>query len=407
MLLTLSSLICLLPAPPALHQGPFLGHVGHDSAHLWARGSAEGAYELRVGETVLRATAEAASDLTLRWALDGLTPSTRYTFELAPPAGEAVQGSFTTAPLPDADGSVRIAFGSCAREDDATAATWSRVEAEKPDAVVLLGDTPYIDKTELVHQRARYAAFASFEPMARVLRTTPWYATWDDHDFGRNDTDGRLAGQERSRQAFVEYHPPGPYGDGERGIYSSFRRGGVEVFLLDTRTFAATEPSPVMAHRASLLGAAQWRWLKERLATSTAPVKVLACGMIWNGSVRPGKLDHWGSYPHERDALFDFIGAQRIGGVVLVGGDIHRSRVIIHEARESAGYDLTELIVSPMHASVIEAANQPHPGLQKDMGEPQTFLTLDVEQLTGKASRAAYRFVGAGGQIHFEGELSW
>ena len=81
--------------------------------------------------------------------------------------------------------------------------------------MVLLGDTPYIDTTELDKQRARYAAFASVEPMAQLLRSTPWYGIWDDHDFGANDIDGRLLGKERSRRAFIEYHANPSYGDGK------------------------------------------------------------------------------------------------------------------------------------------------------------------------------------------------
>ena len=162
-------------------------------------------------------------------------------------------------------------------------------------------------------------------------------------------------------------------------MYTSFRRGGVEVFLLDTRYFAATEPSPAAPDKPTLLGRSQWDWLRRGLVASTATFKILASGMIWNGAVRPGKTDHWETYAYERDALFQFIGNNKISGVVLVGGDVHRSRVVRHATRGSAGYRLTELITSPMHGSVIAAANAPHPGLVADFGEPHAFLLVTVD----------------------------
>lgn len=401
---------------PRIKQGPLVGHVTDSTARIWVRVDTEGDFVLAAQSTdapqrTITAKASATSDQNccITFALAALRPGQRYHYAIHTAVGSQICAgkdyTFATAPTPDADGSVRLMFGSCAHENEGTAKTWRRVQQENPDVVVLLGDTPYIDNTSLGHQRRRYAAFAEFAPMAELLRTTPWYGTWDDHDFGSNDIDGRLKGQENSRRAFVEFHANPSYGDGERGIYTSFRRGPIEVFLLDTRTFAATEPSPFLRHHASLLGAKQWQWLHKQLRASTAPVKVLACGMIWNGAVRPGKLDHWGSYPHERSALFDWIGKHKVSGVVLVGGDIHRSRVVRHASKARAGYDIMELITSPMHHSIIRAANAPHPGLVKDMGEPFSFLMLEAAQAQQEATSARARFVNAEGRELFALDL--
>ena len=284
----------------------------------------------------------------------------------------------------------RLAFGSCADEDAGTARVWRLLGALSPDAVVLLGDTPYIDSTDPEVQARRYREFATFPPFADLARTTQVYATWDDHDFGANDSDGRLHGKEHARAAFIAARsvrpeppkvnpnvviggpPPPPdeltFGADGAGVYSSFLSGPVEVFLLDTRWFARTEPSEFDAERPTLLGAAQWKWLRAGLTASRAPYKVLACGMIWNGAVRPNKTDHWGAYPAEFEGLCRFLGEANITGIVLVGGDIHRSRVVVHPTASVVGYDLTELISSPMHGRVIDAANVPHPGLRFDSG---------------------------------------
>ena len=48
----------------------------------------------------------------------------------------------------DAVVSVRIALGSCADESEGTERTFNAIIQAAPDALVLLGDTPYIDSTD-------------------------------------------------------------------------------------------------------------------------------------------------------------------------------------------------------------------------------------------------------------------
>ena len=153
----------------------------------------------------------------------------------------------------------------------------------------------------------------------------------------------------------------------------------------------------------TLLGLAQWEWLTRRVAASEASFKLICTGMIWNGATRPGKTDHWGTYSEERDALFAYLDEQEVSGVVLVGGDIHRSRVVEHERQRLDAYPLTELITSPLGNSVIVAANAPHPGLRWDAGLPETFLLVSVDAGagSGRATLTA-TFKDATGKVHHE-----
>jgi len=377
--------------------GPFLGHVTSESALIWARFSKAGEYQLsaqaQVGDSSVTALARATPehDYCVVWQIDKLRSGVRYFYQINSGGKKLVGGKeffFETDPA-DYSRSVRMIFASCAKEDAGSSAVWRRMRTVNPHAVVLLGDTPYIDSTDLSVQRRRYGEFAAVADFEKLFSNRSLYATWDDHDFGRNDTDGNLQGKENSRRAFIEYHANPSYGDGNTGIYTNFRRGDVEVFLLDTRYFASTELSPFDKRRPTLLGKQQWQWLRRELKSSTAPFKVLACGMIWNGAVRPGKQDHWGTYPHERQALFDYIGQEKITGVILVGGDVHRSRILRHRTREIAGYAIPELITSPIHSQIIDAANAPHPALVHDMGEPHTFLVISVDKTAGQATLCA------------------
>ena len=393
--------------------GPFVGHVTGGSATLWARLASPGravviATPIGDGPVVsLAMTVTAETDHCGHWVLGGLQPGVRYTYQIEVGGKACLSGRafhFRTESEVQRQ-EIRLAFASCAREDAGSARVWRHVLHRDPQAVVLLGDTPYIDSTQLAEQRTRYREFAAVPSFRQLVSSRRLYSTRDDHDFGRNDTDGNLPGKSQSRRAFQEYRANGSFGNGEHGIYSRFRVGDVEVFLLDTRYFAGTEPSPFDPDKRSLLGADQWKWLGRGLQESTARFKILACGMIWNGAVRPGKQDHWGSYPHERDVLFRFLGREKISGVVLIGGDVHRSRVVRHDTRATAGYPVTELITSPVHAGVIGNANAPHPGLVADFGQPHTFLL--IRGSAGVAYRALeVEFVGRDGKTYHQFELT-
>ena len=375
---------------PELSAGPMIGVVERDGVRIWCRASsadqlveailldAEGAEVARVAS---KATAE--RDLTVDLLLQAtLRAGHRYRYRVlidstvvADAADQVVVG-----PPPD-DGRVTLVFGSCANPKRySEGQIWKSIGQQQPHALVLLGDTPYIDTTDLSKQRSAYRSFWQDPGLAAVIRTTPVLATWDDHDYGRNDTVGKLAGRENSRQAFGEYHALGNLGDGEsEGIYSSHSIGPVDLFILDTRWFGKTEPSAVAADKPTLLGSKQWAWLKKGLEASRAPFKIISCGMIFNGATRPGKTDHWGHYPHERQALIDFIGETPIPGVMIVTGDIHRCRHLSYPASEGAGYPLDEWITSPLANSVISTANAPHPALVFDGGEKSVYLRVEVD----------------------------
>ena len=380
---------------------PLVGHTDTTSTVLWARFATAGTYRVTVRpaagqgrEVIATADATDATDLTARWEVRGLVPGSKYLMRID--GGD--QGSFTTPPANDARARVTLAFGSCADEDEGTRAVWKRIAAEKPDAVILGGDTPYIDSTDLAIQRARHRAFAAVPEYQALLSTTPFWSTWDDHDFGKNDADGTLPGKENSRRAFMEYRPQIAYGDGSGGVYTSFRWGPVEVFVIDARWWSYTGQSFANPRLKTLLGQSQWEWLTTGLEASTAPFKVLTAGCIWESKKNTEK-DHWETYVHERDALFAFIKERRIGGVVLFGGDIHVTRLLRYPV-EHVGYPLYEFISSPMHARVIPSLNVPHPYLRQSKVQPHTFMTITVDTTVSPATLTA-RFLDVHGESLF------
>ena len=395
--------------PPLL--GPYLGHVGPREATVFLRatGDAYGPEILPLavvdgeGKSVKQAqiARKPETDMTLRWDVTGLEPDTTYAFAIL-----EQRAFFKTPREPERPARVTLAFGSCANERAGVEnPVWKAILGEKPTALVLIGDTPYIDTTKLDEQRHRYKDFYSNPDLSALMKATPTYATWDDHDFAGDGKDGTVPGKADSRKAFLEYHGNPWAGNGMEGIYTRVRRGGVDVFLLDTRWFAGTEKSFADPGKTTLLGEAQWAWLQEELAASTAPFKLLVSGMVWNEAVRPGKPDYWMAYPHERAALFAYVAEKKIPGVILIGGDIHRSRAFVHKKEETGiGYPVHEWITSPLGDDVMEEAAVEHGSLVFDRGEKNSYLLVKADT-AGEAPKITARWMNAAGAELFKAEI--
>lgn len=395
--LLLATICNVAPDPPAQRHdpvGPYLGHVDDDSAFVWMRAPCAGDFLLEIDDSTRVETFEASAapenDLCLTWEVQGLEADGLYRYKVTGPDGFFTSGPsfvFHTAPLPGAPARTRLAFGSCASSE--ASSVWATIAQNGVDGLVLLGDTPYLDTRDLNEARAKHRGFLEVPELAALGRHTPLWGTWDDHDFGGNDVDGRMEGKERTRQAFVEYRALDGFGEQGEGIYSSFRRGPIEVFLIDARWFARTARIAEGDERWTLLGDRQWAWLERGLRASTATFKVLATGMIWDDK-QNSESDDWGAFPHERERLERFLGEAGISGVILMGGDIHVSRHLSYPSTaERVGYALDQLIVSPLHERTIPSLNVEHPDLVWSAVEPRVFLTLDADTTGDEATLTA------------------
>ncbi len=373
-----------VPAEPEV-VGPMVGHTSHEHAHLWMRPGVAGEVVLEVfcgvdGQQVARLTDDSseAMDFTVRWRIDGLAADHPYRYRISWDGGRVGQDAelgFRTWPAPEQPSRLVLAFGSCAHSRPTE--IYRTMEAKGAQALVLLGDTPYIDNPDREINRAKHRQFLTQPEIASFIARHPTWDTWDDHDFGLNDSHGANTPTRLSnREAFIEYRAQEHFGQQGEGIYTSFRAGGVEVFMLDARYFARTEASPVDPEKLTCLGGRQWNWLLEHLEQSDAPFKILATGQVWFEKANR-EIDHWHTYRHERDALWAFIEERGIPGVILMGGDIHASRHMIWQG--AAGYDLHEFTTSPLHERVIPGLNSPHEFLVWGEAIPEIFLRLTVD----------------------------
>jgi hypothetical protein len=407
--------LALIGSPAVFAQtvGPLVGEVRQAEAYLLYRANGvEQNFRLSVlGNTneviaTSDATSAAANDFVAKFHVTGLTADTSYRYKLElltegapqPIAGPDESHRFRTKLPLGKRGVVTAAFASCA--NDTSIPVWERMDLLAVDQVFLMGDTPYIDTSDLAAVRQKHRSFLNTPTLATIGRHTSCVGTWDDHDFGLNNGNGltMMAGKADTRRAFVEYRAHAQFGNGSEGVYHKTDLGVMEVFLLDPRWWSETGPSPVDPTQKTCFGAEQLVWLRSALKASRAPFKVLAIGEIWQDK-KNSETDDLYTYWYERDALLDFVRNERIPGVVLIGGDIHVSRYLKHPQR--VGYDLHDFVTSPAHTGIIPSLNVPHPSLEWSSEEPQQFLTLKADTRVNPAVLTA-RYILKDGTVQKE-----
>ncbi len=231
----------------------------------------------------------------------------------------------------------RIAFGSCAEQDEPMPIL-ERVVTEKPDLFVFLGDNIYGDTEDMDELRKGYRELGAKPEFQHLRKTTFLNATWDDHDFGTNDVGRHYPFKAESKEIFLDFwnEPATSTRRQHTGIYHSEYYGPadkrVQVILLDTRTFRdnlllnndkkrwKNDYRPNENADSTFLGAAQWAWLENEFK-QPAVFRIIATSNQfcheYNG------WESWTNVPREQARMVELIRKTRAEGVVMISGDVH------------------------------------------------------------------------------------
>ena len=326
-----------------------LGCVTESSARVWVRTAGPARVEVVVEGGAIKAPTSAAArnsavtqtsadrDYTALLDLGGLAPSTSYTYDVLVDGQSAFKGpkpSFRTFPTAGSKTRLTVGFGGCARYNPPKEFMWDVIASRKPDAFLFLGDNVYHDLPEdRTKQRVHYYRRQIRPEFRRLTASTSTYAIYDDHDLGVDDVAG---GPDRyspdwklpSWEVFRENWNNPAYGGGEEqpGCWFTFSMGDIDVFMLDGRYYRAFEKGENDAG-GTMLGPVQKKWLLEKLAASTATFKIIGSGTLWTKYADKKGRDSWWGVRDEREQIFSLIDEQKIGGVLLLSSDRHRSDV--------------------------------------------------------------------------------
>jgi alkaline phosphatase D len=167
--------------------------------------------------------------------------------------------------------------------------------------------------------------------LQKFMASMPQYAIWDDHDYGPNDAGKSYILKNESRKIFNNYWCNPTSGEDEKGIYSMFTYGDIDVFLTDDRFFRSEDEIPDSIDgkpntNKSYFGKAQMEWLKNALIFSKAPFKIIATG---SQVLNPySDFECMKKYSAEYYDLMNFLADQKINGVLFFTGDRHHSEVL-------------------------------------------------------------------------------
>lgn len=285
---------------------------------------------------------------------------------------------------------MRIAFASCMfNRVFSDQPVWDWIAAQKPDRLLLLGDSLYLDLQTAVHPQdmdddsfakhlfALYGELIAQPQFAALVRSLPAgsvNAIWDDHDFLWNDAEGAEAqpvhsGKVRLSTAFLETFraaldqrlAPGSF----PSVYNDARFWNLNqkplttpslklandlwLHLTDGRTFR-TRTWLLSEAKRTLFGPAQRDRLQAAIEAAPQAVHLWASGSTIAGYQR---------YTRDLNWLKALAARQRM---LVLSGDIHRNEL---DAFYTEGLPLHEATSSgaAVRDAVIAGASRQNHGL--------------------------------------------
>ncbi len=379
-LYSLLSMLALCPALLAnddgpLLSGPMLGHVDQVEVKIWLQTRVEADVALRYWaidsptKTLTTPVQRTKNQdyLTTIFVVTDLLENTEYEYQVL------VGGKVVTRPYPTRFKTqklwqwrtdpppARIAFGSCLYINDPyfdrpgrpygiEPSILTKIVEAKPDAMFWLGDNLYLRETEFyspTRMAYRYRHDRAAPLLQPLLAACANYATWDDHDYGPNDSTRSYPLKNKALDLFTKYWANPSYGMPDTpGVFGWVTVADADFFITDNRYYRA--PLSLNEYDRPYFGPGQMQWLKDSLLISKAPFKFIVSGSQIVNTLTPYEAMHH----HEKEyrELFKFLQEQNIKGVVILSGDRHHS-VLLKLKREGT-YPIYEFTSSSLSAGL-------------------------------------------------------
>lgn len=266
------------------------------------------------------------------------------------------------------ENSVRIAFGSCLHQEKPQP-IWKAILKTKPDYFIFMGDNIYHDTLNAAEKEASYLKLKESPEFEGIRKKSTVLATWDDHDYGDNDSGGDYPTKKISEKLFEEIFKftladEVLYRDGIYQARIFGPKGKKILFILpDTRYFRSPlapgskeDPRqwrylPNRDPKATVLGEVQWNWLEETLR-QPADLRILVSSIELHGEEHG--FENWAKFPNERKRLFDLIKKTAASKLIVLSGDRHRASISVN--RDETAYPLYEITSSTFNTPLPSTA---------------------------------------------------
>ncbi|MCX6140562.1 MAG: alkaline phosphatase D family protein [Candidatus Kapabacteria bacterium] len=374
-------------AQVGLRAGPVVGHVDMRSARIWIQTWAEANVRITYRDNIvgkglstrtIRTRAEDGNCLT--FDLDSIEPGRKYEYHVIVDNvldSTPTPTTFTSRPIWKYRGNtlppLTIAVGSCNYVNqegyeryDSTGREqgygseheiFYAIKGANPDAMIWLGDNTYLREPDWNSRSGmikRYSHTRALTESRALFSSVPNYATWDDHDYGPNDSDRSWWGKKDALEIFRLFWPNPSFGVMDKpGVTTSFELVDVQFFLLDDRYYRSSNDRKDGDR--TILGEHQIQWLIDALASSTATFRVIVVGsQFLTDNLRK---ECFSRIPEERERIIELITENKIPGVLFVTGDIHAAE--LSKLDRSGTYPLYDFTSSSLTAgSNKDIANQ-------------------------------------------------
>lgn len=240
---------------------------------------------------------------------------------------EPLNASATVAPPRDSSEVLqRMAFGSC-NKTHLPQPLFRKVIQDKPQLWLWTGDVIYGDSPDPAVLSSLYAQQLQHPDYASLLSTgVQVIGTYDDHDFGENNSGSSYPARAESMQLFLDFvnEPKDSPRRKQEGIYTSYRMGPegkrAKILLTDNRYNREKAGKD-----ADILGAAQWQWLEQEMMTVDSELLLIVSGT----QVLPyeHKYEKWADWPASRNRILDLMNRSPYKNIIIISGDRHLAEV--------------------------------------------------------------------------------
>jgi alkaline phosphatase D len=264
-----------------------------------------------------------------------------------------------------------LSFGSCNNQNIPNK-MWQEIVKNKPNVWVWGGDVIYSDTHDMAFMKQNYTQQKSDTAYQNFLKKVPVIGTWDDHDYGVNDGGREYPEKDKVKKLFLNFMDAkaDDIRRTRKGVYYSktytVQDKSIKVIILDLRYFRSKltkDPTgkkryiPNKDTNSTMLGAAQWQWLKNELDSSTADFNIIESSVQFL-SYQHG-FETWGNMPSEVTKLEKTIADSKAKGVIILSGDRHIAEISQTQVPKMS-YPLIDITSSGLTHSYSNYSGEPN-----------------------------------------------